>query len=106
MLFELRQYWSQPGQRDALVEMMETEIFPLQIRKGIAVVGAFVAEDDPDHFVWLRRFDSEQHREEQYVTFYDSPEWTDDIGPRVRALLVRERMQITRLNPIGPSALH
>lgn len=106
MLFELRQYWSQPGRRDALVAMMETEIFPLQIAHGIAVVGAFVAEDDPDHFVWLRRFDSEQHREERYASFYESAEWTDDIGPRVRTLLVREQMQITRLAPISCSPLH
>jgi hypothetical protein len=106
MLFELRQYWSQPGQRDALVEMMRSEIIPLQIRHGIAVVGAFVAEDDPDHFVWLRRFDSEQHREERYAAFYESPEWTDDIAPRVRALMIRERMHITRLNPIDCSPLH
>ena len=53
MLFELRQYWSQPGQRDALVSMMETEIIPLQMQMGIAVVGSFVAEDDPDHFIWM-----------------------------------------------------
>ena len=106
MLFELRQYWSQPGQRDALVEIMEQEIIPLQIKHGIAVVGAFTAEEDPDHFVWLRRFDSEQHRDEQYASFYQSPEWLDDIAPRVRALMVREKMHITRLNPISSSPLH
>lgn len=106
MLFELRQYWSQPGQRDALVSMMETEIIPLQMQMGIAVVGSFVAEDDPDHFIWMRRFDSEAHREQQYATFYESPQWLDDIASRVRALVVREKMQITRMNPTSSSALH
>jgi hypothetical protein len=106
MLFELRQYWSQPGRRDDLVVMMETEIIPLQTRHGIAVVGSFVAEDDPDHFIWMRRFDSEAHRAQQYASFYECSEWLDGIAPRVRALLVREKMQITRMNPTSTSALH
>ncbi len=106
MVFELRQYWSHPGMRDELVALMERELIPLQISKGIAVVGSFVAEDDPDHFIWLRRFDSEAHREAQYADFYGSDEWNDDLGPRIRALMIRERMLITRMNPTSSSPLH
>lgn len=106
MLFELRQYWSHPGERDALVQIMEQEIIPLQLKHGIAVVGSFTAEDDPDQFVWLRRFDSEQHREERYASFYESSEWLDDLAPRVRALMIREKMHVTRMNPTASSALH
>ena len=106
MLFELRQYWSHPGKRDELVAIMEQEVIPLQIRKGIAVVGSFVAEDDHDHFIWMRRFDSEEHRVEQYEAFYGSSDWNDDIAPRIRALLIRERMLVTRMHPTSSSALH
>ena len=106
MLFELRQYRAVPGKRDELVELMETRIIPAQVAAGIAVVGSFVAEEDDDLYVWIRRFDSEEARERDYERFYGSAVWTDELRPAVHEVLDRESMQITRLIPTASSPLH
>jgi hypothetical protein len=41
MLNELRQYQATPGNRDALVKMMEEEIIPFQVSKGMVILGCF-----------------------------------------------------------------
>ena len=62
MFFELRQYRTQPGQRDAWVKFMEEEIIPFQVAKGMVIVGSFVAQEEEDLYVWIRRFESEEDR--------------------------------------------
>ena len=39
--FELRQYRMRPGQRDAWVKLMEEEIVPFQISKGMVISAMF-----------------------------------------------------------------
>ena len=63
MFFELRQYRTRPGMRKRWVEMMESEIIPFQVSKGMVIVGSFIGEEEDDLYVWIRRFDSEQDRE-------------------------------------------
>ena len=59
MFFELRQYRILPGKRDEWVRFMDEVIIPFQVAKGMTIVGAFVAEEDPDLYVWIRRFEDE-----------------------------------------------
>ena len=106
MLFELRQYQAHPGKRDDLVALMENEIIPFQISKGMSIVGSFTGEDDPNLYVWIRRFDSEEARVELYEAVYQSDEWKNDIGPQIPDLMDREQISVTRLNPTAVSALH
>ena len=106
MLFELRQYRCHPDQRENFVELMETEIIPFQIAQGMSIVGSFVAEEDPNLYVWLRRFESEEQRVALYQAVYESDHWQNDISPRIPAMLDRESIQVTRLNPTAASALH
>jgi hypothetical protein len=40
MLFELRQYWARPGQRDKWVQFFEAEILPFQTSKGMQIVAS------------------------------------------------------------------
>src|SRR5512140_3352115 len=56
MIFELRQYRLRPGQRERWVKWMEEKIIPYQVALGVVVIGSFVAEEDPDLYVWMRRF--------------------------------------------------
>ena len=56
MLFELRQYRIKPERRAEWVRLMEEKIIPFQIAQGIVVVGSFVCEEEPDLYVWIRRF--------------------------------------------------
>ncbi len=105
MLFELRQYRILPGQRDTWVKFMEDVLIPFQVSKGMVIVGSFVAEEDDDLYVWIRRFDSEQEREQLYRAVYESDHWKSTIAPRVSEMLDREKMVVTRLVPTPRSPL-
>jgi hypothetical protein len=106
MLFELRQYQAHPGKRDALVELMETTIIPFQISKGMSIVGSFVGEEDPNLYVWIRRFESEEQRAALYEAVYKSDEWLNEMGPQIPDLMERESISVTRMSPTATSALH
>jgi len=105
MLFELRQYRILRGQRDTWVRFMEEVLIPFQVSKGMVVVGSFVAEEDPDLYIWIRRFESEQDRERLYKAVYESNHWKNAIAPRVSEMLDREKMVVTRMVPTPGSAL-
>ena len=105
MLFELRQYRTRSGKREAWVKMMEEEIIPFQTSKGVVVVGSFVGEDEDDLYVWIRRFDSEAERERLYEAVYESDYWKNEIAPRIPEHLDRERHVVTRMEATGKSVL-
>ena len=60
--YELRQYRVLPGKMDGWVEMMEQQIIPFQVSKGMVITGSFRGETDDSVYVWLRRFESEAQR--------------------------------------------
>lgn len=105
MFFELRQYRTQPGKREEWVKFMESEIIPFQISKGMVVIGSFVGEEEEDLYVWIRRFESEEQREQLYKAVYEDPYWTDTLSDRVGALIDRERIVVTRLNATPRSVI-
>ena len=97
MIFELRQYRLKPGQRERWVKWMEEKIIPYQTGLGVVVVGSFIAEEDPDVYVWIRRFDNEQERARLYAEMYESPTWINEIKPVNDRMIIREKIQVTRL---------
>src|SRR3954451_12785508 len=103
--YELRQYRMRPGKRDAWVKLMEEEILPFQISKGMVIAGMFCGEEDKDLFVWLRRFESEAEREQLYAAVYDTDVWKNDIGPRVLDLIYVEQIKVTRMEATPRSVL-
>ena len=105
MLYELRQYTATTGNRDALVKMMEEEVIPFQVKQGMVILGSFVGEEDPDAYVWIRRFKNEDERKALYASVYESSYWKDDVGPRIGPLLHRETIKVTRLTPTAKSPL-
>jgi hypothetical protein len=105
MFFELRQYRIKPGQRDRWVRLMEEQIIPFQISKGMVVMGSFVGEEETDLYVWIRRFESEEEREVLYREVYESDFWQNDISPQVGEMLDRERIQVTRLQATPKSVI-
>ena len=106
MLFELRQYRVVAGQRETWVRFMEDVIIPFQASKGMVVVGSFVGDEDPDLYVWIRRFEDEQERERLYAAVYETDTWKNEIAPRTAELLDREKMVVTRLVPTPKSVVH
>lgn len=104
MLFELRQYRTRPGRRDEWVRFFEAEIVPFQTSKGMTVIGSWTVEDDPDRFVWIRRFESEEDRVRLYKDVYESDHWKTKVAPITGELLIREEIKVTRMNPTPSSA--
>jgi hypothetical protein len=99
MLFELRQYQVQPGQRDNWVKFADEVMIPFQTAKGMTILGSWTGEEDADLFVWIRRFESEEDRERLYQAVYESDEWKTTLGPKARELLQSGKSVITRMNP-------
>ncbi len=95
--FELRSYRLKPGKREQWVKFMEEQIIPFQAARGMVIVGSFVDEEAPDHYVWMRRFESEEERKALYKAVYEDPKWASDIKPSIDEMLDRTRMVVTRL---------
>jgi hypothetical protein len=106
VFFELRQYRIRPGKLDEWVRYMEETIIPFQASKGMVIVASFTDPEDPEHYVWIRRFEDEETRVRQYEAVYESERWKDEIRPRVAEMMIREEMKVTRLEPTALSVLH
>jgi hypothetical protein len=103
--YELRQYKVRPGKLAEWVRIMEEEVIPFQVSKGMVICGSFRGETDDSVYVWLRRFESEAQREALYKAVYESDFWKTKIAPRVPDYLDREKMVITRIVPTGKSTM-
>jgi hypothetical protein len=103
--YELRQYKVLPGKMNAWVKIMEEEIIPFQISKGMVICGSFRGETDDSVYVWLRRFESEAEREALYKAVYESDHWKTNIAPRVPDHLDRSGIVVTRIIPTAKSTM-
>jgi len=101
--YELRQYKVLPGQLEGWVKVMEEEIIPFQVAKGMVITGSFHGEKDPSVYIWLRRFESEEQRVALYAAVYESEYWTTQIAPRVPEYLDRSAIVVTRIVPTAKS---
>lgn len=87
MFFELRQYRIFPGKMAAWLRFMEDVIIPKQIAVGYVIVGSFVGQgEDADLYVWIRRFEGEEHRAACAKAFYDTDEWRGELLPKAREM--------------------
>jgi hypothetical protein len=103
--YELRQYHVRPGKMQQWLKLMEEEIIPFQVSKGMVICGSFRGETDESVYVWIRRFESEAQREALYKGVYDTDFWKTKIGPQIPDLLDREKMVITRIVPTSRSTM-
>lgn len=103
--YELRQYKVRPGRIAEWVRIMEQEIIPFQVSKGMVICGSFRGESDDSVYVWLRRFESEEERAALYKAVYETDYWKEKIAPRVPDYLVREEAVITRIVPTAKSTM-
>ena len=97
--YELRQYHVRPGKMAEWVKIMEEEIIPFQISKGMVITGSFSGETDASVYIWLRRFNSEAEREALYKAVYETDYWKTKIAPLVPACLDRPNNVVTRIVP-------
>ena len=95
--FELRHYTIRPGKMEEWLDFVHETVIPYQIRCGVVFCGSFRDEQDDSAFIWIRRFESEDAREQVYNAIYQSDEWKNNIGPKVAELIDREAIQVTRM---------
>lgn len=79
-IVELRQYLLHPGRREVLIDLFDREFVETQEATGMQVVGQFRDLDRPDHFVWLRAFDTMAARRASLTAFYRGPAWEQHGG--------------------------
>ena len=103
--YELRQYKVLPGQMANWVKVMQEEIIPFQVSKGMVICGSFQGETDPSVYVWMRRFESEEQRVALYAAVYGSDFWKTQIDPRVPEYLDRSGIVVTRIVPTSKSVM-
>jgi len=103
--YELRQYKVLPGKLAEWVKIMEEEIIPFQVSKGMVICGSFGGETDESVYVWLRRFESEEQRIALYAAVYESEYWKTQISPRVPQYLDRSGIVVTRMVPTPRSTV-
>lgn len=103
--YELRQYKVLPGKMDEWVRVMEQEIIPFQVSKGMVVCGSFRGEADDSVYVWLRRFESEEERAALYKAVYESDYWKNEMAPRIPEFLDRPKNVVTRIVPTPKSTV-
>ena len=103
--YELRQYKVFPGKLAGWVKIMEEEIIPFQVSKGMVICGSFQGETDQSVYVWIRRFESEEQRAAQYKEVYESDYWKTKIAPRVPEYLDRPGNVVTRIVPTARSPM-
>jgi hypothetical protein len=105
MFYEFRQYTTQKGKREEWVKLMEDEIIPFQVSKGMVILGSFVDEEDENLYYWIRRFKDEKERERLYEAVYQSDEWKNNFSPRIPALMDRSKIVVKRIVPTGKSVI-
>ncbi|MSP68372.1 MAG: NIPSNAP family containing protein [Alphaproteobacteria bacterium] len=101
--YELRQYKVLPGKMAEWIRVMEQEVIPFQVSKGMVITGSFRGEQDESAYVWMRRFESEEERKRLYAAVYESDHWKSDISPRVPSYIDRSGTVVTRIVPTGLS---
>ncbi|MBP2336360.1 hypothetical protein JOF41_002538 [Saccharothrix coeruleofusca] len=105
MFYEIRRYQVRPGLRDEWVRYMEDTVIPFQVERGMSVTASFVDEEDPDGYVWIRRFEDEQERAALYANVYQSDRWRNELDPKVKSFLLVDRIEVTRVVPTPNSGL-
>lgn len=105
MLFELRHYRVMPGRTEDWVKVMEEDIIPFQASKGIVILGSWVGEEDPQDYIWIRRFENEEERKRLYEEVYESDHWKNVIRPKITGMLDSDARVVTRLTPTKMSPL-
>jgi hypothetical protein len=105
LFFELREYRTQPGERENWVKFMEEEIIPFQVSKGMVILGSFVGQEEDDLYIWVRRFESEEQREKLYEAVYESDTWKNDIAPKIPSMMVRDKIVVRRIEATPRSVI-
>ncbi|MBZ0216798.1 MAG: hypothetical protein K8F25_09615 [Fimbriimonadaceae bacterium] len=59
--------------------------------------GSFRGVEDETTYIWIRRFDDEQHRQKLYEAVYESEVWKNELSPKVGQLIDRKAAIVRQL---------
>jgi hypothetical protein len=104
VIYELRQYRVKKGKMKQWLKLMEEQIMPFQVSKGMAIPAMFTASKK-DLFVWLRRFRNEADRKRLYRAVYETEHWKKVIQPKVEKVLHIPKIVVTDMEPTPKSIL-
>lgn len=104
-IFELRQYRINEGLRDRWVTFMDEVVIPFQVQRGIIIAGTWVHATESDHYVWMRRFETEEERTALCARVYSDPLWIQDVKPHVDRMLNISHVAVTDLIPTSKSII-
>jgi len=105
VIYELRQYRVKKGKMKEWLRLMEGEIMPFQVSRGMAIPAMFTASKETGLFVWLRRFKNEAERKRLYRAVYETEHWKNVIQPKVEAVLYIPKIVVTDMEPTPKSVL-
>ena len=74
-VLELRNYLLRPGMRSEFSNYFAEHLVQPQIDMGGYVLGQYRVKDAPDHFLWMRGFNSLETRSKFLPEFYGGPIW-------------------------------
>ncbi len=103
--YELRQYEIRPGKIDEWIDLMEKEIIPMQVARGMVIACSFRVEGNDELYIWIRRFEDEEQRKALYAAVYESDQWKNELSDRVGACINRETIQVHRIIPTAMSVM-
>ena len=104
MFYEIRRETAVPGRGRDLARWMDEQVIPLHEASGMIVAGAFTDAADEDAFVWIRKFGSDEEREEIVTRVHQDPLFESVIRPRLADLMAGEAVTV-RLVPTAHSRL-
>lgn len=102
-VIELRRYRLHPGTRETLIDLFDREFLETQDAAGMSVLAQFRDLDDPDAFVWLRRFEGLPQRAEALRSFYSGPVWARHCDAANGTMVNSDN--VLMLKPLGDAAV-
>lgn len=102
-VIELRRYRLHRGARETLIDLFDREFLETQDAVGMSVLAQFRDLDDPDAFVWLRRFEDLPRRAEALRNFYTGPVWARHRDEANGTMVNSDN--VLMLKPLGDAGL-
>jgi quinol monooxygenase YgiN len=87
MFVEVCTYRVKAGRRSEFLRFFETQAVPVIRAHGIRVLGPLVDLENPNRFVWLRSFPSEEERDRMKSAFHHSAAWVNELAPIAMPML-------------------
>ncbi|MGH8980227.1 MAG: NIPSNAP family protein [Acidimicrobiales bacterium] len=84
-VIEFRTYTAQPGERAAVIELLEDRFFAEMERLGIKVLGCYPSLEDETTFVWLRAFPDAAAHEQLAKELYGGALWKEELEQPIRS---------------------